>query len=102
MVIKLHKKLLGKDFYAINLFGLIITFDDLSKEELNHELIHTAQARELFYIPFYIWYILEWVILVIRYKNKMKAYYQIRFEREAYSHQNDLGYLKKRKHYHYK
>lgn len=102
MVIKLHIKLLGKDFYAINLFGLIIAFDDLSKEELNHELIHTAQARELFYIPFYIWYILEWGILVIRYKDKMKAYYQIRFEREAYSHQNDLEYLKKRKHYHYK
>lgn len=102
MVIKLHKKLLGKNFYAINLFGLIITFDDLSEEELNHELIHTAQARELFYIPFYIWYILEWVILVIRYKDKMKAYYKVRFEREAYLHQKDLKYLRNRKHYHYR
>lgn len=102
MVIRLHKKLLGKNFYAINLFGLIIAFVDLSKEELNHELIHTAQARELLYIPFYIWYILEWGILVIRYKDRMKAYYKIRFEREAYAHQNDLKYLKKRKHYHYK
>lgn len=102
MVIRLHKKLLGKNFYAINLFGLIIAFADLSKEELNHELIHTAQARELLYIPFYIWYILEWGILVIRYKDRMKAYYKIRFEREAYVHQNDLKYLKKRKHYHYK
>lgn len=102
MVIRLHKKLLGKNFYAINLFGLIIAFVDLSKEELNHEHIHTAQARELLYIPFYIWYILEWGILVIRYKDRMKAYYKIRFEREAYAHQNDLKYLKKRKHYHYK
>ena len=102
MVVKLHKKLLGKNFYAINLFGLIIAFDDLSEEELNHELIHTAQARELFYIPFYIWYILEWGILVIRYKDKTKAYYKIRFEREAYLHQNDLEYLRKRKHYHYR
>lgn len=102
MVIRLHKKLLGQNFYAINLFGLIIAFDDLSVEELTHELIHTAQARELLYIPFYIWYILEWAILFIRYKDKMKAYYKIRFEREAYSHQNDLEYLKNRKHYHYK
>ena len=102
MIIKLNKKLLGKNFYAINLFGLIITFNDLSEEELNHELIHTAQARELLYIPFYIWYILEWVVLVIRYKDKMKAYYKIRFEKEAYLHQNDLEYLKKRKHYHYR
>lgn len=74
MVIRLHKKLLGQNFYAINLFGLIIAFDDLSVEELPHELIHTAQARELLYIPFYIWYILEWAILFIRYKDKMKAY----------------------------
>lgn len=102
MVIRLHKKQLGQNFYAINLFGLIIAFDDLSVEELTHELIHTAQARELLYIPFYIWYILEWAILFIRYKDKMMAYYKIRFEREAYSHQNDLEYLKNRKHYHYK
>ena len=44
------------DFYAINLFGMIITYEKLSKEELNHERIHSAQQKELLYIPFYIWY----------------------------------------------
>ena len=31
----------------------------------------------------------------------MKAYYQIRFEKEAYTYQNDLEYLRRRKHYCY-
>lgn len=102
MIVRLHKKLLGKNFYAINLFGIVFAFAELSKEELNHELIHTAQARELLYIPFYLWYILEWGVLLIKYHDRMKAYYNIRFEREAYSHQKDLKYLKRRKHYSYK
>ena len=49
-----------KSFIAINLFGMIVTCEELSKEELNHELIHTAQAKELLYIPFYLWYVIEW------------------------------------------
>lgn len=52
-----------KSFIAINLFGMIVTCEELSKVELNHELIHTAQARELLYIPFYLWYIIEWFFL---------------------------------------
>ena len=74
----------------------------LSKEELNHELIHTAQARELLYIPFYLWYIIEWFFLFLRYQNWMWAYYNIRFEKEAYAHQEDLEYLNRRKHYCYR
>ena len=87
-----------RNFYAINLFGFILTCDKLSKEELNHELIHSAQAKELLYI---IWYVIEWVILFIKFRDGMKAYYQIRFEKEAYTHQNDLEYLRRRKHYCY-
>ena len=90
-----------RNFYAINLFGFILTCGKLSKEELNHELIHSAQAKELLYIPFYIWYVIEWVILFIKFRDGMKAYYQIRFEKEAYTHQNDLEYLRRRKHYCY-
>jgi hypothetical protein len=53
-----------KSFIAINLFGMIVTCEELSKVELNHELIHTAQARELLYIPFYLWYIYRMVFLI--------------------------------------
>ena len=90
-----------RNFYAINLFGFILTCDKLSKEELNHELIHSAQAKELLYIPFYIWSVIEWVILFIKFRDGMKAYYQIRFEKEAYAHQKDFCYLQHRKHYCY-
>ena len=55
-VIKIRKRAFMGDFYAINLFGMIITYEKLSKEELNHERIHSAQQKELLYIPFYIWY----------------------------------------------
>ena len=100
-IIKIKKRSFMKRFYAINLFGIIITCEKLSKESLNHELIHTAQAKEMLYVPFYIWYIVEWSALVLKYRNWMKAYYNIRFEKEAYAHQNDLGYLNRRKHYCY-
>jgi len=41
-------------FYAINLFGIIFTVQELNAVELNHERIHTAQQRELLYIGFYL------------------------------------------------
>ena len=100
-IIKIKKRSFIKRFYAINLFGIIITCEKLSKESLNHELIHTAQAKELLYVLFYIWYIAEWSVLVLKYRNWMKAYYNIRFEKEAYAHQNDMEYLIRRKHYCY-
>lgn len=49
-VIKIRKRAFMGDFYAINLFGMIITYEKLSKEELNHERIHSAQQKELLYI----------------------------------------------------
>lgn len=101
-VIKIRKRAFMGDFYAINLFGMIITYEKLSKEELNHKRIHSAQQKELLYIPFYIWYFFEWAILTIKYKNVLEAYFNIRFEKEAYAHQDDMEYLKKRKHYSYR
>ena len=95
------KILLGKDFLAICLFGFIFSIRPLNKTELNHELIHAAQQRELLYLPFFIWYGIEWFVLFLKYRDWMMAYQHIRFEQEAYRHQNDLSYLEKRKHYHY-
>ena len=56
-VIKIRKRAFMGDFYAINLFGMIITYEKLSKEELNHERIHSAQQKELLYIPFWMGHI---------------------------------------------
>ena len=92
---------MGGDFLAICLFGVIFSVRPLDEIELNHELIHVAQQKELLYIPFFIWYVVEWLILCVKYRNKLQAYYHIRFEKEAYRHQKDLNYLSNRKHFHY-
>ncbi len=101
-VIHIKRFPVGGGFYAINLFGVLFTTQKLSAVDLNHERIHTAQQRELLYIGFYLWYIIEWLYLLVKYRNGLKAYFHISFEQEAYRHQDDLEYLKKRKHYHYK
>ena len=87
-----------KGFLAINLFGLLFCRNKskITKEIINHESIHTAQMKEMWYIPFYAWYVVEWLIRLF---GKGNAYRNISFEREAYSNQNNLDYLKTRKHY---
>ena len=100
-IIKIKKHPFGKNFLAINLFGFIFTLRDMDPIELNHELIHSAQQRELLYLPFFIWYGIEWIILYLKYKDWTKAYFHIRFEKEAYIYQSDMNYLRQRKHYHY-
>jgi len=64
---------------------------------LNHERIHLCQQAELLILPFYIWYIIEYLIRLIIYKNKQQAYRNISFEREAYANENSMEYLNKRK-----
>ena len=96
-IIKIKRHPFGKDYLAINLFGFIFTLRDLDPIELNHEKIHSVQQRELLYLPFFIWYGIEWLILWFKYKDWTQAYYHIRFEQEAYVNQTHLGYLKTRK-----
>ncbi len=100
-IIHISKLWFRGGYYAITLFGVVFTCEELSPTEINHERIHAAQQRELLYIPFYIWYVLEWFLLLLKYHNWTKAYFHIRFEQEAYRHQEDIGYLKRRKHYKY-
>ena len=97
ILIKKHP--FGGNYLAINLFGFIFTLRDLDPIELNHELIHSVQQRELLYIPFFIWYGIEWLVLYFKYRNWTQAYYHIGFEQEAYHNQSNLLYLRKRKHF---
>lgn len=100
-IVRIKRHPFGGDYLAINLFGFIFTLRDLDRVELNHELIHSAQQRELLYIPFFIWYGIEWVVLYLKYHDWQVAYRHIRFEKEAYRHEGDLFYLSNRKHYRY-
>lgn len=87
-----------KGFLAINLFGLLFCKKDAKINDVivNHESIHTAQMKEMLYIPFYLWYVIEWLIKLL---FKGNAYRNISFEREAYDNQYNLNYLKERKRY---
>lgn len=89
----------GKRFYAINLFGILFAKGHCNRETLNHERIHTAQIRELLYVFFYVFYVLEWLIRFIGCMNYYRAYENISFEREAYSNDRNLDYLKTRRHF---
>lgn len=86
------------NYIAINIFGIIFTKKDLSDRTINHENIHTAQMKEMLYIFFYLWYVIEWLIKLIKYNgDNSTAYYMISFEQEAYENESNLKYLDNRK-----
>jgi hypothetical protein len=78
------------------LFPFILLRDKRMKDNhklINHERIHLRQQAELLILPFYIWYITEYLIRLAVCRNKKEAYYNISFEREAYSNEANLNYL---------
>ena len=86
-------------FKAINLFGVIFYKGNYPrKDQINHEAIHTAQMKEMLYIFFYLWYVIEWLIKLPKY-GKTNAYFNISFEKEANEHRYNNDYLSNRKHY---
>lgn len=95
-----------KGFVAINLFGIVFVRKDYEfrsiadyQRMLVHEGIHTKQMQELLFVPFYVWYLLEWLVRLVMYRDRHKAYRNIGFEREAYVNQYNWGYNKERKRY---
>lgn len=66
---------------------------------LHHEQIHLRQQLELGLIPFYLFYLLEYLVRLVIYQNHHKAYYNISFEREAFRNQDNPDYLRTRKWY---
>ena len=103
MKVIINKLIPFPGFAAINLFGVMFVRDGAYRNNkvpprtFRHESIHTAQMKEMGYIFFYIWYFIEWLLLLPFFGKK--AYYNISFEREAYLNQEDLKYLENRKHY---
>jgi len=83
---------------GITLFPFILFKNKLNSDILIlHEKIHIKQQIELLVIIFYLWYLIEYLIRIIQYKNVKKGYRNISFEREAYTNSNNKNYLKTRK-----
>lgn len=94
------KYLFHKNFNAIAIWPFIILESkDLGTDNIliYHEKIHLQQQKEMLFLLFFIWYILEFLVKLFVYKNTMITYRNLSFEREAYDHENDLNYLHNRK-----
>lgn len=111
-----------KGFTAMTLWPFIfIRKDEAGKfgvQVERHENIHGRQQKEMLILGaiiavilavvgcgwwslialplFFWWYCVEWLVRLCIYRNKMTAYKNIAFEREAYDKQYDLIYLDQR------
>lgn len=102
-------------YSAMMLFGKIFRRQEycgrsISEIIINHEGIHLCQALDfvgnkedlqiLGFCIFYILYFIEWLIkllFAIFTFGKVKAYYSISFEQEAYVNEKNLSYQETRK-----
>ena len=51
---------------------------------MRHETVHLWQQAALLVVPFYVLYLLFWVINLMRFRSPDRAYREIPFERSAY------------------
>jgi len=82
---------------AITLFPFILIRDEGDEVLIRHETIHIKQQLELLIVGFYIWYVVDFLIKLIKIRKPSWAYYKIIFEEEAYANQADENYLSNRK-----
>lgn len=99
MILIVFKYLTPKGFRGLTFFPFVFLTnkdDKLNAVFVNHEKIHIRQQIEFLILPFYIWYLLEYLFRIFQYQDKKKAYFNISFEREAYRNEKNLDYLKSR------
>lgn len=100
MIVVVAKYLIPKGYLAMTVFPFVILRDESDKTNsvlLNHEHIHLRQQAEMLVVPFFIWYLIEYLIRLLITRNHDRAYRNISFEREAYAHEADLDYISRRK-----
>lgn len=98
-MIVVSKYMIPRGYNGLTLFPFIFLKNKELKFDailLNHEKIHLRQQLELLIIPFYLVYVIEFLIRLILYRNWDLAYRNISFEREAYINQSDFQYIKRR------
>lgn len=101
-----------KGFVAINLFGVLFVRkeyeDDMNEHAevknvvINHESIHTAQMKELWFIGFYLMYLFYYLFLLAKTGDAKAAYRKIPFEAEAYANERQADYLATRERFAFK
>lgn len=92
----LHISALGPDGMALFPF-ILVRHRHPGPTLLNHERIHLRQQAELGVVPFYVWYVFEYIIRRCQYGSHYAAYRNISFEREAFANDSNLNYLQTRR-----
>lgn len=99
MIVIVSNYFTPKGFRGLTLFPFVFLKDENDKQNavlMNHERIHIQQQLELLILPFFVMYGFEFLIRLMQHKNVNRAYKSISFEREAYTNEKDLHYLKQR------
>jgi hypothetical protein len=99
MFVLVFKYLTPKGFRGLTLYPFVFLKYKSDKENavlLNHERIHIRQQIELLVVPFLVWYIVEYFVRLIQFRDRNLAYRNISFEREAYQYEKNLTYLKQK------
>lgn len=100
MIVLVAPFLMHKNIQGVAIFPfLFVRSKNVTKQPIvmNHEKIHFRQQLELGWIGFFIWYLLEFLVGYLIFRNWIKAYQNISFEREAYANEREPDYLKYRK-----
>ncbi len=100
MILIVSKYLIPKGYLGFTFFPFVFLKNKESKADLimlNHERIHLRQQLELLILPFFIWYLVEFLWKYLKYRNRAVAYKAISFEREAYENETNLDYIKQRR-----
>ena len=101
-MIIISKFLIPRGFVGITIYPFVfLKSKELKKDVIliNHEKIHLQQQLELLIVFFYLFYLIEWFIKLIYYRNWTIAYKNLSFEKEAYENENNFNYTKERKKY---
>lgn len=100
-----------RGYAAIALFPFLFVRKgvEISDRLIRHEKTHFRQQIELLIIPFYIWYLIEYLVRLIGWLHFLKwkefsvashlAYRNVCFEQEAYNNEHNPDYLPSRKPY---
>lgn len=96
MFLIVSKYLVPKGYNGLTIFPFVMIRDDFDKDNkvlINHEKIHIKQQLQLLVLPFFVWYMMEFLFRWIQFKDKNRAYRNISFEREAYANEQNLNYI---------
>jgi hypothetical protein len=100
---KIADFLIAGNFSALCIWPFLFVRPGIQVTELsvtlNHERIHARQQLEMLWVFFFLWYSIEYLIRLRKHHNGNKAYHAISHEKEAFSNEANLQYLKKRKAY---